>query len=451
MMFKYDPPARIDDLKDRPAQQDFLDAWHAMIDDSFRKEIAALPATNQLFFSESSSPATSGDLPVTWNAFPLSIKREQPDDAIARWDAADRLAAANRALTKNDPPVLMPCRLQDEYCEWFAYRTAPNGPISRIVFTAEAPEYWIELARHDFAKVVDLYQTHVSPAVQADDLKLQQDIRFGGEVLPTGSYNPYNKWNTSQGVMHLTHPANTLGAEIDLAARATIPRQDIDGARVTEQRRFACGSDFGDPNRSSDPSIGSGVNLTAFPAAAGSVIQSITLANPAGLYIDNVANVITDDADNPLPGWFKIVRGVTGRGLMAVLEPPAGATFGLEKVRILGDMLTHGGQVAEHIQMILYAKTADLGHPAPPLEPCSGHCCGPSDPPDIDVEKINLAHLDKTDRCAGTTSKDPFPELIGVPPVPAPVAAVAMHAASATAAPSPKLALTRLAGIRHGD
>ena len=450
-MFKYDPPARIDDLEDRPTRQGFLDAWHTMIDDSFRKEIADLPATNQLFFSESSSPATSGDLPVTWNAFPLAIKREQPDDTTARWAAADRLAVVDRT-PDGAPQVSMPCRVQDEYCEWFAYRTTPNGPISRIVFTAEAPEYWIELARHDFAKVVELYQTHVSPAVQADDLKLEQDILFGDEVLPRGFYNPYNKWNTSQGVMHLTHPANTLGAEINLAARATIPRKDAGGARVTEQRRFACGSDFGDPNRSSDPSIGSGVSLTSFPAAAGSVAQSITLANPVGLYIDNVANVITDDDDNPLPGWFKIVRGVPGRGLMAVLEPPPGAALGLEKVRILGDMLTHGGQVAEHIQMILYAKTANLGHPTPPLQSCVGHCCRPSNPADVDVETINLTHLGATRKCAAATSKDAFPELLGAPvPVPAMALDAAVNAADAApAAPLPKLALTRLAGSRYG-
>lgn len=128
-----------------------------------------------------------------------------------------------------------------------------------------------------------------------------------------------------------------VGAAINLAARATIPRRDVNGARVTDIRRFACGSNLGDPNRSSDPNIGFGVNLTAFPATAGSAVQPITLANPVGLYIDEVANVITDENDNPLPGWFTIVRGVTGRGLMAVLEPPQGATFGLEKVHILGD------------------------------------------------------------------------------------------------------------------
>jgi hypothetical protein len=193
--------------------------------------------------------------------------------------------------------------------------------------------------------------------------------------------------------------ANTLGAEIDLAARATIPRRDKNGNRITEVRRFACGSDFGDPNRSSDPNIGFGVNLTAFPTTAGAAPQSITLVNPVALYIDRIAaGVITDERGNPLPEWFKIVRGVAGRGLMAVLEPPPGATFGLDKVQIVGDPLTHGGQVAEQIQMVLYARTANFGHPAPPLERCVRHCCRVNNTAPVDL--VNLAHPAAESQCS---------------------------------------------------
>ena len=433
-MFKYDPPANVDDLAGRPTRTAFRDAWHQSMADDFASEIDGLPDDIRLFFSEMSSSATSDDIPATWNAFPLSIKRQHPSDqeSIARWEAADRLGTRNRGTPL--VPVLMPFRPQDEYCEWHAYSAGPGQPISRIVFTAEAPEYWIELARQDFARVVELYRQHVSPAVQADDLKLAQDIRFNGQVLAAGSYNPYNKWNTTDGVAHLTHPANTLGAEIDLAARATIPRQDINGNRVTDVRRFACGSDFGDPNRSSDPNIGLAVNLTALPAAPGSATKSITLANPVGLYIDSIkSGVITDEDGDPLSGWFTIVRGVPGRGLMAVLAPPAGAAFGLDKIRILGRPLTHGGQVAEQIQMVLYAKTADLGHPIPPLQACVGHCCRPDSP--LPLDRVNLTPVGGAAPC-GAGNKDAFPELTGAGgPVAGPVHALAA-AASLSARPS---------------
>ena len=444
-MFKYAPPANIDDLAGRPTRGAFLDDWHTSINKDFSDEVDNLPGSNKMFFSESVSSATSDDLPITWNAFPLSIARDNPGGPTIRWGAADQLASVERSTTAASVP--MPCRLQDEYCEWFAYRQTPAGPITRIVFTAEAPEYWIMLASHDFDLVLKLYRDHVSASVQPDDLKLQQDIAFSPDVvLKKGTYNPYNKWNTTDGVMHLTHPANTLGAEINLAARATIPRRDVNGNRVTDVRRFACASNFGDPNRSSDPNIGSGVNLTVLPDAPGSGAQSVTLANPVALYIDDIAQgAITDEDGNPLSGWFRIVRGITGRGLMAVLEPPAGAPFGLDKILVGNRNLSHGGQVAERIQMVLYGKTADLGKPAPQLQPCIQHCCRPDN--DADISKINLGQVAATRTCADATPIDAFPELTATAAGPH-----ALAIAAAMTEPGSKitrLGLTRLAGGGH--
>jgi hypothetical protein len=442
-MFTYAPPANIDDLAGRATRDAFLQDWHTSMASWFEREIHNLPSPTKLFFSEMHSAATSAEAPIAWNAFPLSIARMKPDDPIARWSAADQLQTVNRSpdQSKNVP---MPCRLQDEYCEWFAYRDVPGGPITRIVFTAEAPEYWIALAAHDFDRVVELYQTYVSPSVKADDLRLQQDIAFSEDmILKKGSYNPYNDWNTSKGVMHLTHPANTLGAEVNLAARATIPRRDSTGVRITEVRRFACASNFGDPNRSSDPNIGIAVNLTAFPAAAGSPTQSVTLANPVALYMDQLAaGTVTDEAGTPLQGWFKIVRGVAGRGLMAVLQPPPGSPFGLDKIRIRGRALTHGGQVAERIQMILYGKTANLGQPVPALQHCIRHCC--CDSTAADLAKVNFGHETVADLC-GSGSKDAYPELIGTDPAPSLTAA-----ANETGASVRPLSLSRLAGTQNG-
>jgi len=411
-MFTYQPPADIDDLAGRPTRTAFLAAWHAAMRRSFQAEIGNLPSQNRLFFSEEQTPASSDDLPVTWNAFPLSLRRDFPDKPLERWEAANALRALDRKSTGAAKEVLMPFRMQDEYCEWHAYRDGGGGTIKRIVFTAEAPEYWIELARHDFDQVLALYRQWVSPAVQPNDLKLTENISFGEVVLPAGSYNPYNEWNTVKGCIHLTHYANTLGAEINLAARATIPRIDSNGHRITDVRRFACASNFGDPNRSSDPNIGTGVNLTVLPAAGGATARSITLANPVALYLDQIASgVITDQDDNPLPGWFRIKRGVPGRGLMAILEPPPGAAFGLDKVFVDGQPLTHGGQVAEQIQMVLYAKTADLMKPVPPLQRPVNHCCMPANGKPED--KVNFAHRERATACTEPASKDAFPELLG--------------------------------------
>jgi hypothetical protein len=358
-------------------------------------------------FTEHVSPATSGDLPVPWNGFPLSISRLFPEAGPERWKAADKLLYRDRRIGAAAVP--MPYRNQDEYCEWHAYPDA-DGRVTRIVFTAEAPEYWIELAKHDFKRVVELYQRWVSPDVQPEDLKLHQDIRFGREVLKAGDYNPYNVWNTERGCMHLTHWANTLGAEINLAAGATIPRMDKHGERITEVRRFACASEFGSVDRSSDPSIGQGVNLTVWPGAPGAKAKSITLSNPVGLYIDHIdPDTITDDEGNPQPGWFRIVRGEDGRGLLAVFEAPPGATIGMDKIRVEGRPVEYGGQLAEQIQMVLYAKTADFGLPNPKLLPAIAHCCMQDNGKPADRQ--NLAHLPMEMSCSGAESTEAFEEL----------------------------------------
>ncbi len=394
-MFKFDPPANIDDLAGRPTRAAFLDAWHSHVASRFAQEISG-PGVS-LFFSETTSAATSPEIPVPWDAFPLFIRRQFSNDAKRRWAEADVLGTDEVGRF----------RQQDEYCEWFAYRDTATGPIKRIVFTAEAPEYWERLAVADFDRVVELYRQHVSPLVQPADL------------LEADTYNPRNKWNTTDGVMHLTHGANSLAAEINLAARATVMRMDGLGARITDVRKFACSSNFGDPNRSSDPNIGSAVNLTALPPAPGSSAKSITLANPVALYIDNLKdNVLTDTNGNPLVGWFTFVRGVPGRGLMAVLAPPDGATFGLDKVLVAGRPLTNGGQVADHIKMVLYAKTASLGQPTPPLRPAVSHCCAQAGFDPSSLSRFNLSQTCASLSC-GTGTQDAYPGLVG----PAPAAA----------------------------
>jgi hypothetical protein len=125
-MFKYDPPASVDDLAGQPTRSEFLDAWHQRISDNFTAEVNNLPPSIKLFFSETSTLATSDAIPVTWNAFPLPIKREHPSDAesTTRWEAADQLGSIDRGVGTTTVTSFRP---QDEYCEWHAYRAAPGA------------------------------------------------------------------------------------------------------------------------------------------------------------------------------------------------------------------------------------------------------------------------------------------------------------------------------------
>jgi hypothetical protein len=69
-----------------------------------------------------------------------------------------------------------------------------------------------------------LYRQYVSQEVQLADLEFQADVLDdGGNVeYQKGQYNPFNRWNTVDGIMHLSHPANYLQAEIQLGSDASV-------------------------------------------------------------------------------------------------------------------------------------------------------------------------------------------------------------------------------------
>ena len=99
-------------------------------------------------------------------------------------------------------------------------------------------------------------------------------------------YNPNNKFNSSTTtgtITHLVQDANTLGAEIDIAAQATVLRKSRStGKPVTESDQLIRCSRYGDPDRNSDPrvsayhlSIDTNVRCLSAPFRSGS--RSISL------------------------------------------------------------------------------------------------------------------------------------------------------------------------------
>lgn len=403
-MFKYSPPGSLDDLAGCPSRAAFLDAWHEFIETTFRGNIDSL-GKDPLFFTEVDTPAHSDPVPIGWNGFPLSLSRAAGINKRKAWAAADVLQSTNRYTPENSPDVTTKFRPQDEYCEWHAYK-------DRIVFTAEGPEYWIQLAKYDIDAVVGFYQRYVDASVQKQDLLLTADLQYDDLLLKAGEYNPFNPWNTEKGALHLTHPANTLGAEINLAAVASVPRKNANGQRVTDVRPLVCCAGYGDANRSSDPTIGWGVNTTCLGVAPGAAAHAATLADPVGLYMRGLQQgSLTGPNDEPLDDWFKFVRGNAGRGLMAVLGPPAGGTFGLDQVKVKGIKLEYGGQVAECIDMVLYAKVSPATGPLPAMVACNRHCCMPSGTQPTHIKDINLGQPRDLAAC-GDKMVEAYPDLI---------------------------------------
>lgn len=421
MSFRYSTPAGHNDLVGKPNEQAYLDAWSALIGEQFHGQVQALQRTLRqapLFFSELDVvvPTGTATKPVPWVGFPRPLMlRFNGDRRQALAEAEIRGTRVLGFLEEElNTPVLAGFRQQDEYLEWVPLKE--NGKLVGFAFTAEGPEYWEHLAAFDKSAVQELYETFTGRSVAWSELSFAHDVWAkapdgGAQIIyHAGDYNPYNTVNLEECAAHLTHPANTLGAEIDLAAKATVQRKDAAGHALSERRRLACCSNFGDPNRNSDPGIGLAVNLTV----RGGV--SLTLADPVGLYILSFNEGLVADKDgDSLDDWWVVTRGVEGRGLRAEFRPPAGALNTIADVRVAGDEpLTTGGQLAELTTMVLYATALALGVDEPSALACVAHCCVEKGSP---PEATMLAHVAAGQSCPAGSS-DAFPELTRPPMTP---------------------------------
>ncbi|MFF2041754.1 hypothetical protein ACFVVX_15070 [Kitasatospora sp. NPDC058170] len=323
----YNPPGHLTDLDGAG-----LKAWSTQISDLIDTSInvpdPAVSSRGQFYnLTRTDTAADATEATVTWTAFPRIIKLTSIGD-LQRWKRAD----ASRDV-------------QDEYCEWSVTRDT-TGKITKVTFTCEGPEYWSLLAQTNPAAVLALYRTFVDPAVQQDDL-------FGVD----GSYNPLNRWNdsTSHGAMHLIQRSNTLGAEIELAAAATIVRI-IDGEELTtEQQLIQCGM-YGVPERNSDPHIGGAVNEIARQKA------DISLADPVGLYFNDLSTDgwATPDGSDPKAYWT-YVRGDASHPVRAVYEVPQDQGFTVGDITINGKPIQFGAQIADFITIKLTAVACRFG------------------------------------------------------------------------------------------
>jgi len=258
---------------------------------------------------------------ITWTAFPRQVTLTSAGD-LQRWKKADSLRS-----------------LQDEYCEWSVQRNT-EGKILWIDFTSEGPEYWQVMGQLQQDTLVELYQQYVSPECTKLDL------------FPTGHYQPLNRWNnsTNHGAMHLIQRANTLGAEIELAAGASIVRRRNSNLVTDEQALISC-SLYGAPNRHSDPHIGAEVNLLA---RAG---HRVSLADPVGLFIQgcDFSGFELPTAKVSADQCWHLMRGTQERPLRIRFAPPEGEDFTVSDIEIDGRPIEYGGQIADKISIGLAA------------------------------------------------------------------------------------------------
>jgi hypothetical protein len=386
----YDPPARLQDFDAIKGQRM---AWHRFMADQFTQQIRS--AVHQIPASSSGTPticqfydASTYDpggpvveQAVVWNAFPKELLRRYgrvralvEADRLWPLSAYDRdwaYDADNPAESfvnwpgNRNPSANVFYRPTVEYCEWHIDRDPASGGIRRVVFTSEPPEYWqamfggrlsgstIEFPG-DKNLVLELYRKYVSPAVEPADLLVKTPFVSPFGPLNKGDYNPYNKWNTTHGAMHLCAPPNALTAEINLAALSTVVFEDASGTLVVDPDAYIVGTGFGGPNRNSDPTIAATVNVLARLGAF------VTLANPVGLYMDHIDLMGWEvPGADPASDWVTVARGAPNAIERLVIQSPSDE-FDVSDIRIGGVPVRYGGQIAECITVKLVGAASSL-------------------------------------------------------------------------------------------
>jgi hypothetical protein len=280
---------------------------------------------------------------------------------------------------------------------------------------AEGYDYFAKLFEHDEGRVLELYRELIGDkTICIDDLRawhgIYRRLSDGSRitVVKPGGFNHRNRFNINPGIVHLSHRANSLSAEVNLAGVSAILRLKADGTTIVDGRdseELLCCSQGGNPNRNSDPLIA---------AQAYAQVQAgyrYTLTNPIGLYIAGIDDQRVQTKHGDLIGkdWWTVVRGDNlwnlrqSRVLRLVLSPPKTEKLTLEDLEVDGEPVRFAGQLADLLQVHLFVTRwkrsgADLG----PRVPCIGTCC----------RKNGSQHLIATDKTCDVGYSLAFPGLI---------------------------------------
>lgn len=352
--------------------------------------------------TKSAPPSEAVTVPIqAWTGFPRAVVRRGPWTEFAPVDGDDdgtKRAVEHLGDEDHRPGQFVdrhgnvldfPVRdRQDEYLEWVARRNG-EGKITKITFVAEGYDYFGELFKHDEKTVVDLYRDFTGVlGINADDLRAKDGVfrRLSDGrtslVAEAGAFNPRNRYNIDPGIVHLSHRANSLGAEVNLAGVSGIARKKASGALLdgTNEEELLCCNQGGNPNRHSDPLI----SKEAYAQVLNKCCY--TLANPVGLYIAAVeeAGLLLPDNSTTVPReWWRVTRGAgdlwdikKSRVLRLELEVPATEKFTVSDLLVGGVSVNFPGQVAELLSVHLFVtvwkrQDGSIG----PVVKCDATCC----------------------------------------------------------------------------
>lgn len=273
---------------------------------------------------------------------------------------------------------------QEEYAEWRIVRDQ-RGPV-RFELTTELADYWELLAVHAPQTAIDLVGEFARERVSYSAVFGEHDpfaatsseearaTSFLARMLgrdrggaDLGFPGPYN--SGTKAITCLWRSDNTLDALLNLVAASATPQLVIDAE--SKEPRFPSASEAiprlrpqsAQDCRNSDPVV---VERIVRLATEGRLIR---FDDPIGIYIVDVQSheLLAPDGE-PLPRqWFELSRQgpEMGDGLSRhqrlVLELPTSAGFTLAEVRSrrTGELLTHGAEIAELIQLGVYVRVSE--------------------------------------------------------------------------------------------
>jgi hypothetical protein len=312
LVTRYDTPAG---LRDVPEGSSFYDAWHGYVNGAV-SAFSGSPWIDPVLVDADVVTVRT----LSWIGFPratLTVDR--------RDDRAQGFADAEQAEEAGPPKQWRP--KQFEYFEWYTTRDA-TGKVTKVAFSTETPQYFVELAKVDKERVVALYQEHVDPAVQWTEL-----------VDADGTYDPFNRWTTIDGIMHYVNGINLLHLAIGLAQRGA--KLTFVGGPGLAPARDNFEFPIQETNAADDyiPREVAGLGRSGF---------DITVREPVGLYIDGWDDTGWTKPDgSPVGDYWRITRGRPGAVLRLEYEVPYEEGFVVGDILIGGRPVLHGGQLAE--------------------------------------------------------------------------------------------------------
>lgn len=301
---RFDTPGS---LRDLPAGSGFYDAWHRTIDGLISTS-SPLSGPGEYLDPSRIGLEAAVQRTYTWTGFP------RPHLTVT---ARDDRSAAFAAGENRDA--------QHEYLEWRVTRAghAATGPITKVTFVTETPEYWTALAAAAPDRVLELYRELVDPAVVMSDL-----------FTRGGDYRPRNRWNTTDGIVHYVMSINSMSDLLGVSQEREPTGVALDNYDAVPYSRATAAD--------------ARLNMDMWSLARKGL--DVAAAEPVGIYL-----IDWDDAGwtkpdgTPVGDYWRVRRGVPGAALRVDYEVPAGEGFTVGDIRIGGRPITTGGQIAEHL------------------------------------------------------------------------------------------------------